>query len=124
MGDVINQTPQTSCVETVEGSCIWQDNSCNLNWGGVWNSDSCSPQDGNCTLKNETISGSCEKEGLLTYSWNATWAGNNVNGLKAQCTEGYTRIPCAAQLKLPFFGAISFVMVLGIIALVYFFRRK
>lgn len=75
------------------------------------------PGGGKCKYAEETDD-DCE-DGFLTYSWTVTWETESEAPQPDWCVNGGGRIPCPAQLQLPFFGFYNIIAVLLLITLIY-----
>ena len=76
---------------------------------------------------NGTIIGTCSfiesttddcSDGLLSYSWTATWSGASADK-PAECSDGSRILECPAQIQLPFFGIYNIIVATLFIALIH-----
>ena len=56
-------------------------------------------------------------DGFITYSWTATWTGTGT--APSSCVNGQQTLQCPAQIQLPFFGGIHFIITALIISIIY-----
>ena len=56
-------------------------------------------------------------DGFITYSWTATWTGEGT--APESCQDGQQTLQCPAQIQLPFFGGIHFIITVLIISIIY-----
>lgn len=96
---------------------------------------------GKC-IYDEVTDDNCD-DGFLTYSWQGIWTWDDENtgqtppcgedyvedeGLcyydpnsaSTRCLDGSNTVPCPAQIELPFFGNYSIIIIIALIAIVYF----
>jgi len=100
---------------------------------------------GTCSRSENPNGDSCEDDGLLSYSWDASWVWDSENnytsnqdppegyyfeagsdgywhltdGSESQCLPGSRMIPCPAQVKLPYFDWKNLVITIIILGLIY-----
>ena len=105
-------------------------------WWCEWDSDECIAVE---SIKSVTdcgpgfnYSGICEyteqsnddcTDGILSYSWLASWNGNS-SLIPGGCEDGSKTILCPAEIKLPFFGFYQLIVALALVAGVYFIIRR
>jgi len=66
----------------------------------------------------EATTGSCEDDGFLISSWNATWTGS-ASSREASCESDGAIIDCPAQIQLAFFNLYNMLITLLAIAGIY-----
>lgn len=79
---------------------------------------------GTCTFI-ESTTDDCS-DGLLSYSWTATWTGT-PGDRPVECIEGNRILECPAQIQLPFFGIYNIIaatLFIALIHLIIILRKK
>ncbi len=72
---------------------------------------------GKCTFQATGVDDDCS-DGILSYSWTASWSGEEANK-PSWCKDGSKTVPCPAQIELPFFSIYTLIAAIGVIVLVY-----
>jgi len=104
-------------VESID--CSDPDYDCSCWWDAV--EETCGPAwspagvSGSCQIT-ETVDDNCD-DLFLSYSWFAEWFG--IDDAPLECTSGEAIVPCPAQVELPFFTLYNLIIVIVIIALIY-----
>jgi len=74
---------------------------------------------GNCvTIPDSSDPNGCS-DGFISYSWTATWTGTGKRPLDSCPLTGSQSIACPAQVQLPFFDGIHFLITILIISAIY-----
>lgn len=74
--------------------------------------------EGKCTYTYSESGDDCS-DGLLEYSWTATWESSNNDPQPDSCSDGSRVVECPAQVQLPFFNTYSLIATVIVIALTY-----
>ena len=108
--------------------CYWDGSNCNskfevdCNNGGGTNKY--------CTYSETKWEDYCNEDpGYISASWNAFWYENYIpitdeSSIPAYCKDLETQIPCTVITKLPFFTWFNFIIVISLIMIYYFLKRK
>lgn len=81
---------------------------------------------GSCSRTYINTGDTCADDGLLTYSWTATWSGSGTRPSNCAPT-GSASIECPAQIPLPLFTPVNAIItvlaIIGIYALMNFVKK-
>jgi hypothetical protein len=127
-----------SKMESVENcKCIWdeEDNTCGVSYdlkSVNFEEDLNSVFSiGTCSIFVKNIVDSCSDTGFIsrTYVGDWTWDVSNIEEIDPSnqhnnCTIITKSIVCPAEIELPFFGIIGFILAIGIIFAVYYLFSK
>lgn len=133
---------EKTCPEVIDfiDGCFYSLENCRCDWDSAnsvcaaavdilpsaCDEDSPAPAEIGTCYYTENTGDNCD-DGFLTYAWDALWQWANSNpseedplGEEQNCVDGSNVVPCPAQVQLPFFNFISFMISLLVIVLIYF----
>jgi hypothetical protein len=101
----------------IDCSCSWNTNNNKCDSLFILHSaGSPPPVAGTCTFASST-GDNCD-DGLLSYSWTASWSGT-AEDKPESCVDGSKTLECPAQIQLPFFGFYNFIIAASLIIGIY-----